>query len=237
MILQNGILFSGISFPFNPLPVALILAIIVSYLLGSINSAVLVSRIFYKEDIRQRGSGNAGLTNTVRVYGKRAGALVLLGDVLKTVLALLFSALLFGFHYYASFSVNPLMYISAVAAVLGHSYPVYFKFKGGKGVLSTATVALVLSPLAFAIGILIFLIMLFGFKYVSLASLTVAFFYPFLIDRLSALLGVRHDLLTILATVFLGIFIFYTHRSNIKRLMSHTENKVSFKRKDKSETE
>lgn len=232
--LQNGLIFTpGIVFPFNPMVPAVILCIVISYLLGSINSAVLISRIFFGEDIRTKGSGNAGFTNMARVYGRKAAISTLLGDMAKTALALLLSACLVGFHYASAISINPVMYISAVASILGHAYPVFFRFKGGKGVLSTGTVGLVLSPLVFVVGLVIFLIVLFGTKYMSLASMSIAFFYPLLMDRISALVGLQLDLLIVLCTVFIGIFIFYSHRANIKRLLNHCENKLSFGKKDK----
>lgn len=235
-ILQHGLLTKAV-FHFDAAPILILLGcLVVSYLLGSINSAVLVSRLFYKEDIRKKGSGNAGLTNTMRVYGKKAAALVLIGDILKTALAILFTALFFGFLYFRSFSLNPFLYLTAVACILGHSYPIYFKFKGGKGVLCTAVAVLILAPAVFAVEILIFAIMLLGFKYVSLASLTVAFFYPLLTDRMFRLiLGGSPDMMILLATVFVGLFIFYTHRTNIRRLLDHCENKISFKKKDKGD--
>ena len=235
-ILQNGLLANAV-FSSAGLPLLIFCGcLIAAYLLGSINSAVLVSRLFYGEDIRKKGSGNAGLTNTARVYGKKAALLVLLGDILKTALAILITAIFFGFHYKYAFALNGFLYLSAVACVLGHSYPVYFRFKGGKGVLSTAVAVLILCPPVFAVEILIFAIMLFGFKYVSLASLTVAFFYPLITDRLFRLfLGIAPDGFILLSCVFIGLFIFYTHRTNIKRLLDHCENKVSFKKKDKKD--
>lgn len=235
-ILQNG-LFANTLFSSELVPMLILAAcLIASYLLGSVNSAVLVSRLVYGEDIRKKGSGNAGLTNTARVYGKKAAALVLLGDILKTALALLITAIFFGFRYFYSFSLNGFLYLSAVACIVGHSYPIYFKFKGGKGVLCTAAAVLMLAPAVFAVEILIFAIMLFGFKYVSLSSLAVAFFYPLLTDRMFRLFfGKGPDMMILLCCVFVGLFIFYTHRTNIKRLLDHCENKVSFKKKDKSE--
>ena len=240
-ILQNGLILSlnlsGEQEIKTVFSLALIGCMIVAYLLGSINSAVLVSRLFYGEDIRKKGSGNAGLTNTMRVYGKKAGAFVLLGDILKTALSILFAAFFFGFHYVASFAACDVLYLAAIACILGHTYPIYFKFKGGKGVLCTAAAVLILAPAVFAVEILIFAIMLFGFKYVSLSSLAVAFFYPLLTDRMFRMFfGVSPSLLLLLSTVFIGLFIFYTHRTNIRRLLDHCENKVSFgKKKDKSE--
>ncbi len=237
-ILQFGLIREGVTFNFPYTPIlALLACLVVSYLLGSINSAVLVSRLFFGEDIRKKGSGNAGLTNTMRVYGKKAGVLVLLGDVLKTALAILITAIVFGgFQYLRAFSVNGFLYLSAVACILGHSYPIYFKFKGGKGVLCTAAAVLILAPPVFAVELLVFAIMLFGFKYVSLSSLAVAFFYPILTDRMFKIfLNRPPEGLILLPCIFVGLFIFFTHRTNIRRLLDHCENKVSFKKKDKSE--
>ena len=235
-LLQNG-LIPRIVFQSEGAPMLILLAcLIASYLLGSINSAVLVSRVFYGEDIRKKGRGNAGLTNTMRVYGKKAGALVLLGDILKTAIAILITAIFFGFGYLRGFATDDFLYLSAVACVLGHSYPIYFKFKGGKGVLCTAAAVLILAPIVFAVELVIFALMLLGFKYVSLSSLAVAFFYPLLTDRLfRIILGAPPTMLILLCTIFIGLFIFYTHRTNIRRLLDHCENKVSFGKKDKSD--
>lgn len=235
-ILQNGLLANAV-FSFDAAPILILVGCLaVSYLLGSINSAVLISRLFFGEDIRKKGSGNAGLTNTARVYGKKAAALVLVGDILKTALAIFITAIFFGFRYFHFFSLNSFLYLSAVACVVGHSYPVYFKFKGGKGVLCTAAAVLILCPAVFLVELVVFAIMLFGFKYVSLASLSVAFFYPLLTDRMFRLFfGKSPDMMIMLCTVFVGLFIFYTHRTNIKRLLDHCENKVSFKKKDKGD--
>ena len=230
--LQNGLIFTkGVVFPFNPVVPAVLLCILVSYLFGSINSAVLVSKLVFREDVREKGSGNAGFTNAGRVYGKKAAVLTLLGDVLKTALALVASACIVGFQYSYAISLNPIMYISGVAVVLGHAYPIFFRFKGGKGVLCTAAMVLVLSPLTFAIGAVIFMAVLLFTKYVSLSSMTVGLFLPLLLDRISNLFGIKHDLLTLLCTIFLGLFIVYCHRANIRRLLDHCENKVSFGKK------
>ena len=144
-----------------PLLIAFIFAsVVISYLLGSLSSAIIVSKALYKEDIRTHGSGNAGLTNMLRTYGGKAAVFTLVGDMLKTALAVLFTALLLGFEYKNGVSLNGYCYLSGLCAVLGHVFPIFYGFKGGKGVLVTATMALVLTPACFAVLITVFAIIL-----------------------------------------------------------------------------
>ena len=237
-MLQKGI-FSTIVWPetvspYVPLLLAFFLSFIIPYLLGSINSALLVSRTLYGEDIRQKGSGNAGLTNALRVYGKKAAGLVLLGDVLKMVLSLLIVGMMFGMQYGAyGFACNSLLYIGGTACIIGHIFPVFFKFKGGKGVLCTAAMVLVLSPIAFVILIAIFILVLVVTKYVSVASMTVGLAYPFVLNRTLSMCGAVGDGLMSLLPMVLALLIVYCHRGNIVRLKEKRENKFSFKKKDK----
>ena len=121
----------------------ILISLIASYLLGSINSAIIISKAFYGEDIRNHGSGNAGLTNMLRTYSKGAAGLTLLGDMLKTTIAVLITAFLLGFNYKNGISLSPYCYMAGLAAVIGHIFPIYYGFKGGKGVLATATMALI----------------------------------------------------------------------------------------------
>ena len=189
--------------------IAMIVAsVCVSYLFGSLSSAIIVSKALYKEDIRSHGSGNAGLTNMLRTYGKKAGALTLLGDMLKTALAILFTALLFGFEYKNGISLSGFCYLSGLCAVLGHVYPIFYGFKGGKGVLVTATMALVLTPACFAILFTLFVIILIISRYVSLGSIVVASLFPVSVC-LYTIFICKADLspLTVISTVFLGGFI------------------------------
>ena len=139
----------------------LLCVLLIAYLLGSINSAILFSRLIYHEDIRTKGSGNAGMTNMLRSYGKNAALLTLFGDLGKTVIALLIAASVFGFNYMNGIAIGGLTglgecYLAGLFAVLGHVFPIYYKFKGGKGVLVTSTMALVLTPVPFALLFIIF---------------------------------------------------------------------------------
>lgn len=206
--------------------------VIVAYLLGSVNSAIIVSKILYRDDIRKHGSGNAGLTNMHRVFGLKAAGLTLLGDVMKTVFAVLLSLLLFGFTYKLALCTNPLAYIAGVFAVIGHAFPVYYGFRGGKGVLATATMALVVSPIIFAILFLIFVLIVKLSKYISLGSVSVAILYPVFLNAYSEVLLNRPPFwTTVFSTIILAIFIVWLHRENLKRINDRTESKFSFKRK------
>ena len=148
----------------------MLFAMIAAYLLGSINSAIILSKVFYGDDIRRHGSGNAGTTNMLRTYGGKAAILTLVFDMLKTVIAIFIAGILFGFQYLAAISVSQELYVAGLFAVLGHIFPIYYRGKGGKGVLCAATMGLMLSPIAFAILILLFVAIVWITKYVSLGS-------------------------------------------------------------------
>ena len=217
-----------------PLLIALIfVSVIISYLLGSLSSAIIVSKALYKEDIRTHGSGNAGLTNMLRTYGGKAAVLTLVGDMLKTALAVLFTAMLLGFEYKNGVSLNGYCYLSGLCAVLGHVFPIFYGFKGGKGVLVTATMALVLTPACFAILFSLFVIILIISRYVSLGSIVVASLFPVSIALYTIFIcNAPLSILTIISTVFLGGFIVWCHRSNIGRLVAGNEKKFSIGKKE-----
>ncbi len=205
-----------------------------AYLLGSINSAIIVSKIFYHDDIRTHGSGNAGLTNTLRTYGKGAAGLVLLGDMAKTALSIFIAGFLLGFNYKFGMSYNDgWCYVAALFSVLGHIFPVYYGFKGGKGVLSTATAALILTPYAFLILLVLFIAVVALSKYVSLGSVSVAVLYPVAVSAQVKLCfsGIMPGLLA-LSVIILALLIVWCHRENLKRISDRTERKLSFKKKD-----
>ncbi len=207
--------------------------LLVSYLLGSINSAILISKVFYHDDIRTKGSGNAGMTNMLRTYGGKAALLTLAGDLGKTVLSIFLAGLFFGFRYVAGVSVMEFCYLAGLFAVIGHIFPVYYKFKGGKGVLVTATMALVLSPIPFLILFLVFAGIVAMSKYVSLGSVSVAVLYPVMISGTYKLLHIPMPFITAFSTILLACIIVYCHRGNLKRINDRTEHKLSFKKKNK----
>lgn len=218
--------------------------LLLSYLLGSVNTAIIVSRLVYGEDIREHGSGNAGLTNMNRVYGLGAAGLTLLGDLLKAAVSIGVGGLLLGFGYAHGISTNAVLYFSALLVAIGHVFPCYYGFKGGKGVLVTAVSALILSPVIFAVLFIVFVLIVWLWRYVSLGSISVAALYPFALSgyflyaTATVVDGVmqagRIDLGVTLAATLLALLIVWCHRANIKRLASHTESKLTFKKKDKN---
>ncbi len=236
-VFQNGLL-NDVGFPSVALAgaLAVVISVFVPYLLGSINSAVFISRVFYGADIRTQGSGNGGLTNMLRVYGKKAALFVLLGDVLKTALSIFFVGLFYGMQYGPfGFAANTLLYVAGTFCIIGHIFPVYFKFRGGKGVLCTAAMVLILSPIAFAVLFLIFLLLLAVTHYVSLSSITVGLLYPFVLNRVMGFCGIMATGLIPLLTILVGLLIFYCHRTNIVRLKERRENRFYFSKSKRAE--
>ena len=249
MILQYGLMHTikfssealAIAFPI----VAAVLVIAVSYLLGSINSAIIVSKLIYRDDVRKYGSGNPGTTNMLRTFGKKAALLTLIGDMLKTAVSILFAGLLFGFHYVGGVSSGDgLCYVAGLFAILGHVFPIYYKFKGGKGVLCTATMALILSPVALLIVLLVFIATVAWTKYVSLGSVFGGVLYPVVLHGQFSFLGAlinptlpegtmpffQNGIIS-LVSIIAAILIVWCHRANLQRISDRTENKISFKKR------
>lgn len=211
-----------------------VITIIAAYLLGSINSAIIVSKTLYHDDVRKHGSGNPGLTNMLRTFGKGAAGLTLLGDIMKTVLAIFISAIFFGLNYVGAVSTGDGMcYIAGLFAVIGHISPIYYRFKGGKGVLTTAVSALVLCPPVFGILFLLFVAIVAISKYVSLGSVTGAILYPVILHGYFSIVfgaGTTPGLAA-LASIIIAILIVWCHRGNLQRISDRTERKLSFKKK------
>lgn len=189
--------------------------IVASYLIGSIPSGLIIGKAFYGVDIRQHGSGNLGGTNTFRTLGKKAGFAVTISDILKGTVATLLPLLFAG-----DLDVNPLIF--GVFAVIGHMYPIFAGFKGGKAVATSAGILLGHEPLLFLATILIFFITLYFSKYVSLSSMVAGVF------GLIYSLILWDDKLLIVILALLTIFVVYRHRANIKRIANKTEPKVKW---------
>ncbi|UOQ47720.1 glycerol-3-phosphate 1-O-acyltransferase PlsY [Gracilibacillus caseinilyticus] len=186
--------------------------IIIAYILGSFPTGLIVGKAGYKKDIREHGSGNLGATNTFRVLGVKAGIIVVTVDILKGTLA---AALPVLFHA----DVFPLLI--GIFAVVGHMYPLFANFKGGKAVATSAGVILGVNPLVFVIMILSFLVILYLSKYVSLASMLTG------IITIVVTLIMQETGLTIVTAV-LTIFVIYRHQANIKRIINKTEPKIKW---------
>ena len=219
----------------------ILLTIFGSYLFGSINSSIIISKTLYGDDIRKHGSGNAGMTNMLRTYGLGAAGLTLLGDLLKTALAILLAGIFFGFGYVGGVSIGGseagICYVAALFAVLGHIFPIFYGFKGGKGVLATATMALILTPVPFLFLLVVFVLIVWASKYVSLGSVSVAVLYPVILPGYFILTFGPGSvpLLVSLSSVLLAIIIVWSHRENLERIGNRTERKISFKKKPKPE--
>ena len=199
---------------------SVVLSSVIAYLLGSINTAIILSAIKGK-DIRKEGSGNAGATNTLRVMGKKAAALVALFDGLKGVVAVLISRLICTLLCVDS-PVS--LYFSALFVMLGHVYPLYFSFKGGKGVMTTIAVIFMLDwKIGFVLFAVCIAIMLIS-GYVSLGSCIGALLFPILVAIVHT-----EDVVFIVIAALIGALAIFKHRSNIKRLLCGTESKLKFK--------
>lgn len=200
--------------------IPILIVVLAAYLLGSIPSSVWIGKIFYGIDVREHGSGNAGTTNTIRILGYKAGIPVFIIDALKGWFAVFLTKIVFG--YFPSIEMPEYMsFVAAAAVVLGHIFPVFAGFRGGKGVATLLGVGFGLMTIPALIALGIFMIVLFSFGYVSLASITAAVTFPFV-----AYFFVMPDhILLLLLAIAVAIFVPITHRQNIKRLLNGTENK------------
>lgn len=216
----------------NPILLAALLllaAAAVAYLLGSINFGVVVSRLVYHEDVRSRGSGNAGATNILRTYGKGAAALTLAGDLGKGVLAVVLGRLLFGLCLANPASAVYGGYVAAIFAVCGHLWPVWFGFKGGKGVAVAAGAILATEPVVLLALAAVFFAIAFATRIVSLSSVTVAVLYPVFTALWSWYTG-RSVWFTTLCALIMGLLVIWMHRGNIQRLKNGTEYRFGEKK-------
>lgn len=202
-----------------------ILLIIVAYLVGSFPSSVLIGKTFFNIDVREHGSGNSGATNTFRVLGYKAGSIVFLLDVLKGFSAL---KLIHFSNYYIPQTGDFINFqlLLGIAAIIGHIYPVFAQFKGGKGVATMLGIVFALHPLAALTALAIWTITLVITKYVSLASMASGFSFPIL---LMLVFQVRTESL-ILFSIIVAILLFITHQKNIERLLKREESKVKLKK-------
>ncbi len=193
-----------------------ILILIFVYLLGSISGSIIVSKNFFKEDIRLKGSGNAGTTNAFRAYGVKYAALAMSIDFIKTILAMLIADKV-GLAIGASEFTK---YISGVVVVIGHIWPIYYNFKGGKGVACSIMVNLYLSPIIVIIQLIEFFTLNYILRIMSITSLILTYsavIYQF----------IKNDNLPLLIMLIINaIIITYSHRENVKRLFEGKENKI-----------
>ena len=205
-----------------------------AYLLGSIDTGILVSKFLYHDDVRKYGSGAAGMTNMLRTFGKKAAALTAFGDVLKGVLAVCIGRWLFTLMP-ESTTLSPYLavYLAAIFAIIGHLKPLYFGFKGGKGVLVAAGAILAVQPVLLPVLALIFLVCLVPTGMVSLGSITMASAYPVLTLVYSLMRGLptRDVVVCTVGAAIMGGMVIWMHRSNIQRIRDGKEYRFGQKHK------
>ena len=232
-LLTNGIVASYFNTELTMLILCYIVTALAAYCLGSLNFAVIISRLKHHDDIRKYGSGNAGMTNMLRTYGKTDAALTFLGDALKTAVSIVIGMLLVG-------AANGGNYVAGFFAILGHVYPCYYRFKGGKGVVASAITILMLDWQIFLIIIALFLIIVLIWRYISLGSIVCAMLYPLLVYAKQQV-GVENAIkentplffsaVPIIFAFVIAMFIVLLHKTNIERLMTGKESKIGSKAK------
>lgn len=207
--------------------VGFIVIAIIGYLIGSISASIIVSKFLKHDDIRNHGSKNAGMTNVLRTYGKKYAVITLLGDFFKAVIAVVIGGLIA--HYVLKVPYIYGDYVAGIAALMGHIFPIYFGFRGGKGILTTAGVILCMDYRVLIALVAVFLLVALTTKIVSLGSITVAVLYP-VFTALFAYLSKAPVLYDTIFAAIIGIIVLYMHRENIKRLINGTEHKFGQKK-------
>lgn len=205
------------------------LCIIFSYLLGSLNFAIIVSHLVKHDDVRKYGSKNAGMTNMMRTYGKKIGSLTLIGDFLKAVVAISLCRLAFSLIFPESSTVY-VSYLSALFCMLGHIFPIFYSFKGGKGVLTSGACVLMLHPTVFVFIMLIFLVCLMLSKMVSLSSILACIGAAIGVLFVGLYTGADSVVFETVVISVMSATIIIKHSSNIKRIIAGNENKIGKKK-------
>lgn len=212
--------------------IKLVIVAIISYLLGSCNFGVIISKSLKKGDIRESGSGNAGTTNMMRTYGKTLGILTIIGDIAKVFIAIWLAFKIMSVEetkmIFDRISDNPQYVLKSFAglfAVTGHIFPCFFKFKGGKGVATSGGMVIMIDWRIALILFAIFVLTILITRYVSLGSIIMAVLYP-------VFMGLFHkDAGLVIISLVFTLIVVTAHRENIKKLINHTENKIGSKNK------
>ena len=190
-----------------------ILLCMLTYLVGSLNFSIIISKHYHNDDIRNYGSGNAGTTNMLRTYGRRAAVLTLIGDALKAIVSTLYGYALLGFTG---------AYVAGFFCILGHCFPIWYKFKGGKGIVTVAFMVLMLDPIVFAILFFIFFALVFATKMVSFGSVICVMLFPILLDRIEG------PGIPVIFAMLITVLVVFMHRENILRIFHGEESKIDF---------
>lgn len=205
----------------------LVLTALIAYTLGSLNFALILSKKMYGEDIREFGSKNAGTTNMARIYGKKAALFTILGDIFKGIVSVIIGSFLMGATLGG--------YFAGLMCVIGHVFPVFYGFRGGKGVATAAAVILMVNWQIFLIMISLFILTVVLTRYVSLGSCLAAAIFPFLTYNFVTVKGVPNGGFAFIFAFLMAILVICKHHTNLKRLANGQESKFSFKKKEKTE--
>ncbi len=204
-----------------------VLVALIAYTLGSLNFALILSKRMYGEDIREFGSKNAGTTNMARIYGKKAALFTILGDIFKGIVSVIIGSFLMGATLGG--------YFAGLMCVIGHVFPVFYGFRGGKGVATAAAVILMVNWQIFLIMISLFILTVVLTRYVSLGSCLAAAIFPFLTYNFVTVKGVPNGGFAFIFAFLMAILVICKHHTNLKRLANGQESKFSFKKKEKTE--
>ena len=207
--------------------IAYIIVAIIAYLLGSISFSVLISKKMAGFDVREKGSGNAGTTNVLRSVGKKAAIITLICDVLKGVVAILVACLVT--KIVKDINSSLLVQIAGIAVIIGHTFPIFFGFKGGKGIATSLGVLLVTNWNIGLICLVFALVLMILTKMVSLGSIAAAILFPVLVTFMPSNAYIVEGNYVIYS-IILAVLVVFNHRSNVKRLLTGTENKLDFKK-------
>ena len=203
-----------------------ILVAIIAYAIGSVNFSIIFSKKFAGFDVREKGSGNAGTTNMLRTVGKKAALITLVCDILKGVISILLALLIGKIAKEANNSL--LVQIAGILVIIGHTFPIFFKFKGGKGVATAVGVLLTTNWQIGLICLIFGLVLIALTRMVSLGSITAAILFPILVLFIKTNYIVEGNYF--IYSLIIAVMVVFNHRENVKRLLSGTENKLSFKK-------
>lgn len=206
--------------------VAYIIVAVIAYLIGSVNFSVIISKKMAGFDLREKGSGNAGSTNVLRTVGKKAAAITLICDILKGVISIMIAKLVGAI--WRDLDAALLVQIAGILVVIGHTFPVFFKFKGGKGVATSLGVLVTTNWQIGLICLVFALVLIILTQMVSVGSLAAAILYPVLTLFIAQNYIVPGNY--IISSIILAVLVVFNHRENVKRILSGTENKISFKK-------
>ena len=210
-----------------------IVVAVIAYLIGSVNFSIILSKKMAGFDVREKGSGNAGTTNMLRSVGKKAAVITLICDILKGVVSIVI-AIIIG-NIAKDLDRELLVQIAGILVVLGHTFPVFYGFKGGKGVATSLGVILISNWQIGLICLVFALVLMALTRMVSLGSCGAAVLFPvltlFINEHYTVLSDGRNGNVYFIYSVILAVIVLYNHRSNIKRIMDGTENKLSFSKK------